>query len=73
METIVEKKLNKAFKYFQEGNKFAAKTLINDAIESNVIQFKAWWITETNPEYQLTSKEFISFIKDVISKQYGCK
>ena len=63
--------LDKAFKYFQNGNKSAAEPLIIEALESDQNKFMSWFITESNPEYCMTSKEFISFIKDVVSNHYG--
>ena len=71
MKSTEIKKLDKAFEYFQKGNRFAAKNLIIDALESDPNKFMSWFITEKNPEYTMTSKEFLSFIQDVVSNQYG--
>lgn len=73
MEQTIDEKLNKAYKCFQDGNTTDAETLIIDAMESNVNQFMAWWITEKNPEYQLTSRKFLLFIKKIVTKHYGRK
>lgn len=69
----MEKIINKAYKCFQDGNTAGAETLIIDAMEGDVNQFRAWWITEKNPEYRLTSQEFLLFIKKVVTNHYGCK
>ena len=73
MEQTIDEKLNKAYEYFQDGNTTDAETLIIDAMESNVNQFMAWWVTEKNPEYQLTSRKFLLFIKKIVTKHYGRK
>ena len=68
-----DEKLNKAYKCFQDGNKTDAEARINEAMDSNVNQFMAWWMTEKNPEYQLTSRKFLLFMKKIVTKHYGRK
>lgn len=57
------KLMNSSFNFFKEGNLDMAYAELDEAImESSEVVFYAWWLTETNPEYSITSPEFLEFV-----------
>lgn len=57
--------MTSSFNFYKEGNIDMAYAELDEAImESEPIAFYAWWLTETNPEYSMTSQEFLGFISD---------
>ena len=55
--------MNSSFNFFKEGNLDMAYAELDEAImESSEVEFYAWWLTETNPEYSITSPEFLEFV-----------
>lgn len=60
--------MSNAFNLFSKGNKEKAEQLILQTIMSTTyVDFYSWWLTETNPEYMLTSQEFLIFIKNIVT------
>lgn len=63
----ITEQMNNAFNLFSNGNKEKAEQIVLQVLMSaNPIDFYSWWLTETNPEYMLSSKEFLIFIKNVV-------
>ena len=59
--------MNKAFDLFTKKRKKEAAQIIVDTISnSEPAFFYAWWLTDTNPEYCSTSKDFLTFVRDVV-------
>lgn len=58
-----------AFAAFNMGNHDLSNALLDEAF-ADVIEIRAWWLTETNPEYSITSPEFINFVRDYILIMY---
>ena len=61
--TEVSTLMSSSFEFFKEGNLDMAYAELDEAfMESSLETFYAWWLTETNPEYSMTSKEFLEFV-----------
>ncbi|MBR4589185.1 MAG: hypothetical protein IKO36_00860 [Bacteroidaceae bacterium] len=61
----MDKNLQMAYWFAENGYVDTAIACVEDAFD-NFIQFRAWYLTECNPEYRLFNEHFIKWVAKIM-------